>query len=201
MKIRIKILMTVFFCLLFTEGFSQTFKSGDSTITVMRAIIVGKDTIFVSNIPEVNIYPQRVFKNRFEYWRYRRLIRNVKAAYPYAKIAAEKLKELDERLANMPTERRQKAYIKATEKAIRDEFEDEVTHLTITQGRILIKLIDREVGNTTYIVLQDIKGNVSAVFWQAIARVFGSNLKSEYDPEGEDKMIEEIILLIDRGML
>lgn len=193
--------MTVFFCLLFTEGFSQTFKSGDSTITVMRAIIVGKDTIFVSNIPEVNIYPQRVFKNRFEYWRYRRLIRNVKAAYPYAKIAAEKLKELDERLANMPTERRQKAYIKATEKAIRDEFEDEVTHLTITQGRILIKLIDREVGNTTYIVLQDIKGNVSAVFWQAIARVFGSNLKSEYDPEGEDKMIEEIILLIDRGML
>ena len=183
------------------EGKAQTFRSGDSTISIMRAIIVGKDTILVSDIPELDVYPRRRFKNKFQYWRYRRLIYNVKAAYPYAKLAGDKLKELDQRLANIPTERRQKAYVKAIEKELRGEFEDEITHLTITQGRILIKLIDREVGNTTYDVLKDVKGNVSAVFWQAIARVFGSNLKSEYDPNGEDEMIEEIIRMIDQGLL
>ena len=101
----------------------------------------------------------------------------------------------------MATERQRKAFIKEAEKQIREEFEEDVTHLTISQGRILIKLIDREVGNTTYIVLQNMKGKVSAIFWQGIARIFGSNLKSEYEPEGEDEMIEEIILMIEAGQL
>ena len=91
--------------------------------------------------------------------------------------------------------------IKETENKIRTEFEEDVKRLTITQGRILIKLIDRETGNTTYQVLQNVKGNVSAVFWQAIARIFGSNLKSEYDPYGEDELIERIIVMIEAGQL
>jgi hypothetical protein len=82
-----------------------------------------------------------------------------------------------------------------------DEFEDEVKHLTITQGRILMKLIDRETGDTTYYLLKDLKGNLSAVFWQAVARVFGSNLKTTYDPDGEDKLIEQIVLMIEAGQL
>ena len=197
----IRFIFIVFILNFASQVHGQTFQSGDSTFSVMKALIIGKDTLLVSDIPELKVYPQRQFKNRFQYWKYRRLIRNVKAAYPYAKIAAEKLKELDQRLASMPSERRQKAYIKTAEKEIREEFEDEVVHLTISQGRILIKLIDREVGDTTFEVLKDIKGSVSAVFWQAIARVFGSNLKSEYDAEGEDKMIEEIIRMIDQGLL
>lgn len=189
--------------LLFAANFlsAQTFQSGDSTISVMRAIIVGNDTILVSDIPEVEIYPRRKFKNRFQYYRYRTLIRNVKAAYPYAKIAGEKLIELDERLANMSSERQQKAFIKSAEKELRDEFEDKLIHLTVSQGRILIKLIDREMGQTTFLVLTDLKGKFKAIFWQGVARLFGSNLKSEYDPKGKDAMIEEIIMMIEAGRL
>lgn len=82
-----------------------------------------------------------------------------------------------------------------------NDFEDDVKNLTITQGRILLKLIDRETGNTTYLILQDLKGNFSAVFWQTVARVFGSNLKSEYDPKGEDHLIEQIVQMIEAGQL
>lgn len=167
----------------------------------MRAIIVGHDTILVSDIPEVNIYPRREFKNRFQYYRYRTLIRNVKAAYPYAKLASEKLLELDKRLANMSSERQRKANIDEYEKELREEFEDKLTHLTISQGRILIKLIDREMDQTTFLVITNVKGKFKAVFWQGVARIFGSNLKSEYNPEDEDAMIEEIIIMIEAGRL
>lgn len=168
---------------------------------VLRVAVIDGDTVLLSNIPEVTIYPRLTFKNRWQYWRYRRLIRNVKAAYPYAKIAGNILKDVDAKLGAIESEKQRKKYVKDVEKEIRDRFEDEVKHLTISQGRILIKLIDRETGNTTYTVLQDIKGNFSAVFWQAIARVFGSTLKSEYDPEGDDYLIEQIILMIDAGQL
>jgi hypothetical protein len=73
--------------------------------------------------------------------------------------------------------------------------------MTITQGRLLIKLIDRETQNTSYVLIKDYRGKLSAAFWQGIARIFGTNLKSEYDPEGEDALIESIIQEIDAGRL
>jgi len=176
-------------------------KNGDNEPQVLKSVIIGDDTVLISSIPEVKIYPSHTFKNRWQYWRYRRLVKNVKAAYPYAKMAGEILQDLDQKLVSMPTELQRKHYVKKVEKEIREEFEDEVKHLTISQGRILIKLVDRETGNTTYEVLQDLKGNFSAVFWQAIARIFGSTLKSEYDPEGEDQLIESIVLMIETGQL
>ena len=184
------------FRLTFSQGSDKTGDFG-----VMKGMVKDGDTILVSTIPQVDIYPPYQYKNRWDYWRYRRLVRNVKAAYPYAKVAALKLKELDQRLVNIDSERMRKEYINEAEKQIRDEFEEEVRHLTISQGRILIKLIDRETGNTSYEVLKDLKGNFSAVFWQAIARVFGSTLKSPYEPEGEDRLIERIILMIEAGQL
>ncbi|MCF8377923.1 MAG: DUF4294 domain-containing protein [Bacteroidales bacterium] len=198
--IRISFISIILFFII-NSSTAQTFRSGDSTINVMRAIIVGHDTILVSDIPEVNIYPRREFKNRFQYYRYRTLIRNVKAAYPYAKLASEKLLELDKRLANMSSERQRKANIDEYEKELREEFEDKLTHLTISQGRILIKLIDREMDQTTFLVITNVKGKFKAVFWQGVARIFGSNLKSEYNPEDEDAMIEEIIIMIEAGRL
>jgi hypothetical protein len=86
---------------------------------------------------------------------------------------------------------------------LRAEFEDNLKKLTVSQGRILIKLVYRETGNTTYEVVQDVKGNFSAGFWQAVARVFGSNLKTPYNPETdeEDKNIEYIIQMIDMGLI
>jgi hypothetical protein len=182
-------------------GFSQSVKGRD-TLNVMHAMIIGNDTILVSSIPELNVYP-RVFKSRWDQWKYRRLIRNVKAAYPYAKIAGNRLKDLDLRLASMGSERQKRQFIDKTEKQLKEEFEDQLKSLTVSQGRILIKLVYRETGNTTYQVVQDVKGNFSAGFWQAVARVFGSNLKTPYNPETdeEDKVIEYIIQLIEMGLI
>ncbi len=176
-------------------------KEEASRSQVLESVIIDGDTFLISNIPEVKIYPAQKFNSRWQYWRYRRLVRNVKAAYPYAKTAGRILTDLDKKLHEIPTEVQRKRYVKKVEKEIRDEFEDEVKHLTISQGRILIKLIDRETGNTTYEVLQEVRGNFSAVFWQAIARIFGSSLKSEYNPEADDQLIEQIVLMIESGQL
>ena len=182
------------------ESFSQPVE-GQKGRHIMKSTVIDGDTVLTAEIPEVDIYPGYMYKNRWDQWRYNRLVRNVKAAYPYAKLAGMKLMELDIELVKIQNENKRKELIKETEKKIRSEFEEDVKKLTIPQGRILIKLIDRETGNTTYQVLQNLKGNVSAVFWQAIARIFGSNLKSEYDPYGEDEMIELIIFLIEAGQL
>lgn len=171
------------------------------SIHVSKAIIEGHDTIPIIELEEVRIYQ----RSDFEYLNYkrrdRRLVRNVKKAYPYAKIAGRKLKELDEELAKLKTEAEQEAYVKKAEKEIMSEFEKEVKKLTITQGIILVKLIDRETGHTSYEVIKDLKGGFTAFFWQGIARIFGNNLKAEYDPGGDDAMIEDIVLGIEGGFI
>lgn len=170
-------------------------------INILKQIVVDGDTLLVSAIEEIYIFPEKRFRNRFQAWRYRRLIHNVKKAYPYAIMAKEKLIELDEELSQIKGKKARKKFIDDVEDELREEFEDELKGLTISQGRILIKLIDRETGDTSYELVKEMKGSFSAVFWQAIARLFGSNLKSEFDPEGEDRLINEIVLLIESGQL
>jgi hypothetical protein len=87
------------------------------------------------------------------------------------------------------------------ENELMEEFSDELKSLTITQGRLLIKLIDRETGNTSYELLRELRGSFSAFFWQTVARLFGSNLKTTFDAEGEDKLIDQIVVLIENGQI
>ena len=171
------------------------------SLQVSRGIIEGEDTVLVMELPEVRIYERQDFEYLYLKRRYRRLIRNVKKAYPYAKIAGAKLKELDEQLAGLEDKKEQKAYIESAEEAIMDEFEKEVKRLTVSQGIILVKLIDRETGRTSYQVIKDLKGGLTAFFWQGIARLFGNNLKAEYDPGNKDRVIEDIVLGIDAGFI
>jgi hypothetical protein len=168
---------------------------------VLYGLILDGDTLLLSTIDEVYIFPARRFSSNWEYRRYRRLIRNVKKAYPYAILAKQKFDEISAHFETLNSEKAKKAYIKQVEKEIKDEFEDDLKKLTITQGRILIKLIDREIGETSYDLLKELRGSFSAFFWQAIARLFGTNLKSEFDPLGEDRLINEIVLMIERGAL
>ena len=114
-----------------------------------------------------------------------------------AKLAGEKLRGYEGELAAIDSERKKKKFYKKVEKELKAEFGDELTKLTISQGRILIKLIDRETGDTSYELVSELRGNFSAFFWQGLARIFGHNLKSNYDPEGEDRMIEEIVQRIE----
>jgi hypothetical protein len=173
----------------------------DGAKYVLYGVIIDGDTLFLSSIDEVYIYPRREFDSRRDYRRYKRLIRNVKKAYPYAKLAKKKLDEIEANLGKIKSEKAQKEYIKKVEKDLMDEYEEELKKLTLTQGRILIKLIDRETGETSYELVKELRGSLSAFFWQALARLFGSNLKSEFDAEGEDKLINEIVILIENGQL
>ena len=98
-------------------------------------------------------------------------------------------------------ERERKEYIKKVEKDLFAEFEGEIRNMTVSEGRILIKLIDRETGKSSYEIIKEFKGGFNAFFWQTVARLFGHDLKSAYDAENEDKMIEYIVMQIDTGLI
>jgi hypothetical protein len=159
------------------------------------------DTILTSNIKEVVIYPKPRFSSKRDQRRYDRLYRNVLKVYPYAKMAGREYRIISAHLLTLKTEKERKVYIDQVEKEIKDKYENDLKDLTITQGRILLKLIDRETGETSYDILKDYKNSFSAIFWQALARIFGHNLKSEFEPEGEDKLINEILLQIESGKI
>jgi hypothetical protein len=141
------------------------------------------------------------FKSRREMRKYRRLVRNIKVVLPYAKLAKEKYDEVVVELEELDSEKEKKMYMKQVEEELKDEFEDDLKKLTITQGRLLLKLLDREIGETSYELLKEFRGTFSAFFWQTLARIFGHNLKSEFDADGEDKLLNEIVLLIENGQL
>lgn len=166
--------------------------------TVTRGYVYEGDTIPWICLGSVSVSAERTFKNKKQAQRWSKLKRDVKKVYPYAILASAKLKEYNRVLAGMP-EMQRKAYMKKAEEELKMEFEEELKKLTITQGKILIKLIDRETGNTSYDVVKDLRGSFQAFMWQSVARLFGSNLKSEYDGEGEDKMIEDVIKLVEAG--
>jgi hypothetical protein len=166
-----------------------------------RAIVLDGDTIPYIELPTIRYMAPRVFANRFEEVRYGRLVRNVKRVYPYAKLAGVKFQEYSELINNLENDAQKKRMARKIEEQLKAEFEGELRRLTITQGHILIKLIDRETSHTSYDVLKDFRGALTAVFWQSFGRIFGYNLKTRYDPEGEDRLIEEIVRLIEMGVI
>ena len=155
-------------------------------------------------IPYITLTPivcstKRIFKNKKDAIKWDRLKYNVKIVYPYAILAAAKLKEYDRILAMLPSEKEKKEYMKLAEAQLKSQFGEELKNLTITQGRILLKLVDRETGKTTYNIVKDMRGSFSAFMWQSISLMFSSSLKSEYDAKGADKDIEQAIQLIESG--
>jgi hypothetical protein len=152
-------------------------------------------------IKEVTVYAHPRFPRKSDFRKYERLIYNLKKVYPYALIVRSRLARVDDDMRNIDNEIDRKEYLKKVEKDVFAEYEGAIRDMTITQGRLLIKLIDRETLNTSYTLIKDYRGKIAAAFWQGIARIFGTNLKEEYDPYGEDALIESIILEIDAGNL
>lgn len=169
----------------------------------IKAIVVDGDTIPQMLLNEVTVMEPWRFKNKREETQYSRLVRNIKITLPYARMAAAKLQVINDNLAKLPTDKKRREYLKKAEKELFDEFEAPLRKLTFSQGKLLIKLIDRETGDTSYNLIREYKGGVPALFWQGIARIFGANLKDQYIPSDrvEDRMIEHIIALIDIGVL
>jgi hypothetical protein len=164
-----------------------------------RAEIINGDTVPVVDLYDVYVYTEYVFKNNRQREQWTRIKYNVKKVYPYAILAAAKLKEYDRILERMPDEKMKKAYLRVCEKDLKHEFEDELKELSINQGRVLMKLIDRETGKTTYDIVKEMRGGFEACMWQAVARIFGNNMKDDYEPNFEDIMIERAIKIVESG--
>lgn len=141
---------------------------------------------------EVQIIDTRIFKSEKDRQDYNRLRYNVLKVLPYMRFASERYQKLERDLATTGDRRKQKIMINECEDQIKSLFYSEIKNLTITQGEILIKLVNRETGNSTYDMLKEVKGGLSAFMFQSIARVFGHNLKETYDPE-QERDIESIL--------
>lgn len=154
------------------------------------------DTIALIHILPVNKYSRPVDLRRYE-----RLVRAVKKVYPIAKRAREEMQAMEDEMCSLPTKAAQKKYVKGVEARVKDEYTPVLKKMTRYEGRILVKLIDRETEYTAYEIVKEFRGGFVAGFWQGIAKIFGQNLKSGYDPNGEDRMLEQVVTYYEMGWI
>lgn len=168
---------------------------------ILQGKIIDGDTVAIVDVGAAVIFPESSFKNAREAYKYDRLVYNVRKVYPYAKMAAAKLTEYKHILDSLPNDKQRKKFIKKAQKELEAQFGDEVKSLTYSQGKVLIKLIYRETGNSSYDIIRELRGGFEAFILQNMARVFGYDLKTRYDPEGNDRAIEKIVQLIEAGVI
>ncbi len=161
-----------------------------------RIEINGKDTMQV-----IDILPVFVFNRPADMRRYAKLVYNLKKVYPIAKHANRLLLQTNKKLEGIKSAGARRKYIREMEEQLKKEYTPILKKMTYSQGKLLIKLIDRETEHTSYELVKDLRGSFSAFFWQSVARLFGANLKDTYDGEGDDKLIEELILRLEAGLL
>jgi len=168
---------------------------------VLPVRIINGDTIPYIRLPELEVYALKIPKTTKGKRKLTKLVKNVKRVYPYAKMAGIQLRRYDRQLVQAKNERERRKIMKLAETEIKERYGAELRRMTFSQGKILIKLIDRETGETSYNLVQELRGGFTAFFYQAFARIWGYNLKVRYDPEGEDKQIETIVRMIERGQI
>ena len=167
---------------------------------ILEFIVEGNDTIYIDQIRASKIY-SRLPKMKGREWRqYYRLVHNFSKAYPYALVAKKLVVEADSVIAadNLKGIKREK-YINKVQKELFSVFESQMRSLTVSQGALIMKLVDREVGKSSYNIIKGYKSGITAGFWQGIAKMFGSDLKKPYDPEGEDEATEELVQIWEAG--
>lgn len=185
---------------LFVPVFSAVAQKEDTTKTMVGVIDQG-DTIIHKNIQEVVVFPKRHFESKRMQRRYNRYVQKVKKVYPLAVEAEELLKKYQPIYDQLQDRRDKRKLMKKLEKELLAEHKDELKKWSISDGRILLKLINRETDRTPYSIIKDFRGDFSAFFWQSIAKLFSNDLKAGYDPDGEDKWLEEIVALIELGYI
>lgn len=179
------------------DGKSQD--DGKSFVT--RAVIIDGDTVALMWLPTVSIYAPMKFNSKVQVITYTKLVNHIKKVYPYAKLIGQKVNEINKYLNTLKNERVREKEKDRLEKELTAEFEDELKKLTNTQGKILMKLIYRETSKTTYEIVKDYRGGFNAMLWQSVARIFGYNMKVTYDPNGTDRDIENIVIMLENGTL
>ena len=163
--------------------------------------VEGRDTIPFVYLKEVLVFPPLKFKNEKERREYNRLVRDVKRTLPYAKMVYATLIETYEYIETLPDDKTKDAHLKRMEKELFSQYKPELKKLTLSQGKLLIKLIDRECNQSSYHLVGAFLGKFRAGFWNLFAGMLGASLKTEYDPKGKDAMTESVVQLVERGMI
>jgi len=187
--------------LFFLPGFGFYLKAQDIRPIVTKAIVMDGDTIPLIGLRQIEVISFTIPKTKRGKRKLTKLVKNVKIVYPYAKLAGIKLAKYENMLIQAEGNKERKKIMKLAEKEIKEEYGDDLKDLTFSQGKILIKLLDRETGETSYKLVTELRGKFTAFWYQTFARLWGYNLKVKYDPEGEDKQIETVVRMIERGQI
>ena len=163
--------------------------------------VEGRDTVYYLNLSEVYLFSWDNKMKKGREWReFYRLVYNFRKTYPYALIAKEKINEADSILRSQKFNKREREkFIQQFEIKLFNEFEKPLRKMTFSQGKLLLKLIDREIGQSSYYIIKNYRGGAAAGFWQGIAKIFGSDMKRPYDRFGDDKLTEELVQMYKRG--
>lgn len=159
------------------------------------------DTIPWVKLKNVYVYKPLKFKNKREEREYSRLVRNVKKVLPIANEINALIIETYEYLMTLPNEKERQKHIRAVEKGLKEQYTSRMKKLTYSQGKLLIKLVDRQTNSTGYELVKAFMGPFKAGFYQAFAAIFGASLKKEYNPYGEDMLVERVVILVENGLL
>lgn len=152
-------------------------------------------------IPLVHILPIRKYARKPDMRRYQRLIRQVKKCYPLAKQARIEMEKMERQLLAVKDKKEQEKLAKELQKQLIKQYTPVILKMTISEGKVLLKLIDRETEYTAYQIIKDFRGGFVAGFWQMFAKMFGNNLKLEYEPETKDRVLEQIVTYYEMGWL
>ncbi len=184
-----------------TQAWAQTTESTSGNIMMSHAVILEGDTVPYFVLPIYYCYPPLKFKNKKEENFYWRTVRDVKKVLPYLKHIRKVIEQTNQTLMSLPDKASRDAYMKNFEKRIYKENEESFKELTLNQGKLIIRLLDRETNSTSYELIRAYRGSFSAGFWQMFAVVLGADLKSKFGTKDEDAVIERVINLVEAGQL
>lgn len=199
-KMRLNIVLLTLFAFLLSPLCRAQQKTSIGGYLVPMCVYEG-DTIPCGQIPTVYIFKPLKFKNKREQMEYYKLVRNVKKVYPIAREINKTIIETYEYLQTLPNEKARQRHIKRVEKGLKEQYTPRMKKLSFAQGKLLIKLVDRQSNQTSYELVKAFMGPFKAGFYQTFAALFGASLKKEYDPEGEDRLTERVVLLVENGQL
>lgn len=183
-------------------GLAQNTNTGQAgQLYITRGFVYNGDTIPWIQLRTVHVFEELKFKKKKDYENYQRLIRDVKVVLPIANEVRSAIIETYEYLQTIPNAKDRKRHIKDLEKGIKKQYTPRLKKLTTRQGKLLIRLIDRQSNQTTYELVKAFLGSFRATTYQVFASMFGFSLKKHYDPEGDDALTERVIILVENGQV
>jgi hypothetical protein len=189
------------FILFLSAYYSKTEAQNTFGQNIPEFVVVGEDTIKTLKLSDIYVYPTSIFNNPEDFEKHRKLIRDVKKTLPYAKLIYATLLETYEYIMTLPTDEERQSHLKRMEKDLYAEYFPQLKKMTLSQGKLLIKLIDRECNQSSYNLLKAFLGPLRAGFWNFFAGMFGASLKSSWEPDGRDADTERIVEMVEMGLL